>query len=97
MQLSRFQEALTLCTQAIAIGPRESLFYTLQGVILFQLDHSQEAFLAYSQAIRLDYRNSIAYLNRSAALIKLDRPQDAPFASILATVSPIRTRPLHSL
>lgn len=64
-------EALGYAEQAIAIEPRESLFYALQGDVLFQQGRIQDAEGKYSQALQHNQR--FFYYHRQRGLAKHQR------------------------
>lgn len=60
----RYEEALTLYSEAIQLNPNEADFYLNRGLVYDYLERYQEAITDYTHAIHLDPQLSDSYNNR---------------------------------
>lgn len=69
----QIKTALSEIEQAIAIEPKEALFFSLKGEILQQQDKSKEALLAHNKAMELNPKQFSYYLKRAETQHELGR------------------------
>ena len=72
-----FDEALSLCNQAIDLGINIESLWVNQGLTLNGLGKYEEALRAYSRALLLGPKKSYIYSNKSVPLLKLGRLEEA--------------------
>jgi tetratricopeptide (TPR) repeat protein len=76
-KLKRYEEAISVCEQAIRLDPYNAVAYDHKGNTLEKLERYEEAISAYEQAIRLDPNNAITHYNKGQALLALHRYEEA--------------------
>ncbi|MGD8570341.1 MAG: M48 family metalloprotease [Gammaproteobacteria bacterium] len=88
------QKTLSLLDEAIAIEPREGLFYALKGDVYYHNKDFQQAEQAFNKAVDLNHQYFLFYLERGLAREKL-RQYPAARTDIEKSVNLLPTAPAY--
>lgn len=74
--LERYNEALDVFRQFVALTPDSSI-YTMMGDVFMKMNQGQEALVVYEQAIRYDEQYALAFHGKGRALKQLGKISEA--------------------
>ena len=77
LDLARFEDALALCEEVLAVRRNDFNILNLRGLALEHLHRFEEALASYDQAINIAPRSSEAHYNRGNVLADLGRLDEA--------------------
>ncbi|MCX7294779.1 serine/threonine-protein kinase [Janthinobacterium sp.] len=77
IQMKKFDQAKTVLDSATALYPKERLFPSLQGAMLFRQGDNAGAEQAFRKSIKLDPQSTTAYAYLNAVLLRQNRNDDA--------------------